>query len=90
MDDLYSLIDFSAISGYPHIILENALQNLLCFQSNMLYTSELIEDNTPRILLVAITCITQRQTIKLKGQIKNDNVTILIDTGSVIRHFRDN
>jgi hypothetical protein len=34
MDDLYRPIDFSAISGYPHIIPENALQNLPCFQSN--------------------------------------------------------
>jgi hypothetical protein len=34
MDDLYRPIDFSAISGYPHVIPENALQNLPCFQSN--------------------------------------------------------
>jgi hypothetical protein len=34
MDDLYKPIDFSAISRYPHVILEKALQNLPCFQSN--------------------------------------------------------
>jgi hypothetical protein len=45
-------------------------------------TSELIEDNTPRISLATITGITQPQTLKLKGHIKNDNVTVLIDTGS--------
>ena len=37
-------------------------------------TSELIEDNTPRISLATITGITQPQTLKLKGHIKNDNV----------------
>jgi hypothetical protein len=45
-------------------------------------TSKLIEDNTPRISLTAITGITQPQTLKLKGHIKNDNVTVLIDTRS--------
>jgi hypothetical protein len=34
MDDLYKPIDFSAISGYPHVIPEKTLQNLPCFQSN--------------------------------------------------------
>jgi hypothetical protein len=34
MDDLYKPIDFSAISGYPHVIPENAIENLPCFQSN--------------------------------------------------------
>jgi hypothetical protein len=45
-------------------------------------TSNLIEDNTQRISLAAITCITQPQTLKLKGHIKNDNVIVLIDIGS--------
>jgi hypothetical protein len=45
-------------------------------------TSYLIEDNTPRISLAAITGITQPQTLKLKGHIKNDNVIVLIDIGS--------
>jgi hypothetical protein len=45
-------------------------------------TSKLIEYNTPRISLAAITSITQTQTLKLKGHIKNDNVIVLIDTGS--------
>jgi len=45
-------------------------------------TSKLIEDNTPRISLATITGITQPQTLKLKGHIKNDNVTVLIDIGS--------
>jgi hypothetical protein len=39
-------------------------------------------DNTPRISIVAMTGINQPQTLKLKGHIKNDNVTILIDTRS--------
>jgi hypothetical protein len=34
MDDLYKPIDFSAISGYPHVILEKTIKNLPCFQSN--------------------------------------------------------
>ena len=34
MDDLYKPIDFSAISGYPHVIPEKAIKNLPCFQSN--------------------------------------------------------
>jgi hypothetical protein len=34
MDDLYKPIDFSAISGYPHLIPEKAIENLPCFQSN--------------------------------------------------------
>jgi hypothetical protein len=34
MDDLYKPIDFSAISGYPHVIPEKAIENLPCFQSN--------------------------------------------------------
>ena len=41
-----------------------------------------IEDNTPKISLAAITRISQPQTLKLKGHIKNNNVSILIDTGS--------
>jgi hypothetical protein len=45
-------------------------------------TSKLIEDNTPRISLATITGITQPQTLKLKGHIKNDNVIVLIDTRS--------
>jgi hypothetical protein len=45
-------------------------------------TSDLEGDNTPRISLATITCISQPQTLKLKGHIKNDNVTVLIDTGS--------
>jgi hypothetical protein len=45
-------------------------------------TLEIIEDNTPRISLAAITGITQPQTLKLKAHIKNDNVTVLIDTES--------
>jgi hypothetical protein len=34
MDDLYKPIDFSAISGYPHVIPEKAIENLPYFQSN--------------------------------------------------------
>jgi hypothetical protein len=34
MDDLYKPIDFSAISGYPHVIPEKTIENLSCFQSN--------------------------------------------------------
>jgi hypothetical protein len=45
-------------------------------------TSKIIQDNTPRISLASIIGITQPKTLKLKGHIKNDNVTILIDTGS--------
>ena len=45
-------------------------------------TSELIEDNTPRISLTSIIGITQPQTLKLKGHVKNDNVTVLIETWS--------
>ena len=36
----------------------------------------------PKISLVAITRITQPLTLKLKGHIKKENVTILVDTGS--------
>jgi hypothetical protein len=42
-------------------------------------------DNTPRISLATITSISQPQTLKLKGHIKNDNVTVLIDTGSTLQ-----
>ena len=45
-------------------------------------TSKLIEENTPRISLIATTRITEPQNLKLKGHIKNDNVTVLIDTAS--------
>ena len=34
MDDLYRTIDFSKISGYPHVIPEKSLQKLPCFQGN--------------------------------------------------------
>jgi hypothetical protein len=34
MDDLYKPCDFSAISGYPHVIPEKALEKLPSFQSN--------------------------------------------------------
>jgi hypothetical protein len=36
----------------------------------------------PKISLTAITGITQPQTLKLKGHIKKENVTILVDIGS--------
>ena len=45
-------------------------------------TSNLIEDNTLRISLATIIGITQPHNLKLKGHIKNDNVTVLIDTRS--------
>ena len=38
-----------------------------------------IEDNTPKISLATITGISQPQTLKLKGHIINNNVSILID-----------
>jgi hypothetical protein len=44
--------------------------------------SNLMGNDTPRISLAAITGISQPQTLKLKGHIKKDNVTVLIDTGS--------
>ena len=39
-------------------------------------------DETPKISLAAMTRISQPQTLKLKGHIKNENVTVLVDTGS--------
>ena len=36
----------------------------------------------PKISLAAITGITQSQTLKLRGHVKKENVTVLIDTGS--------
>ena len=41
-----------------------------------------IEDDTPKISLVAITGISQPQTLKIKGHIKNNNITVLIDSDS--------
>ena len=41
-----------------------------------------LEDDTHKISLAAITGISQPQTLKLKGHIKKNNVSILIDTGS--------
>ena len=38
-----------------------------------------IEDDTPKISLASITKISQPQTLKIKGHIKNNNVLILID-----------
>ena len=37
-----------------------------------------IEDESPQISLVAVTRISQPQTLKIKGHIKNNNVTVLI------------
>ena len=39
-------------------------------------------DETPKISLATMTGISQPQTLKLKGHIKNENVTVLVDTGS--------
>ena len=39
-------------------------------------------DDTPKISLKTIANIIQPQTLKLKGNIKNENVTVLIDTES--------
>ena len=39
-------------------------------------------DETPKISLAAMTGISQPQNLKLKGHIKNENVTVLVDTGS--------
>jgi hypothetical protein len=44
--------------------------------------SDLLDNDTLRISLAAITGINQPQTLKLKGHIKKNNVTVLIDTGS--------
>ena len=41
-----------------------------------------IKDDSPQISLAAITGISQPQILKIKGHIKNNNVTILIDSGS--------
>ena len=41
-----------------------------------------LEDDTPKISLAAITGISQPQTLKIKGHIKNNNVSILIDISS--------
>ena len=38
-------------------------------------------DETPKISLAAMTGISQPQTLKLKGHIKNENVTMLVDIG---------
>lgn len=40
------------------------------------------DNNTPKISLAAMTGISQPQTLKLKGHINKENVTVLIDTGS--------
>jgi len=40
------------------------------------------EEPMPKISLAAITRIAQPQTLKLKGYVKKENVTVLIDTGS--------
>ena len=37
-------------------------------------------DKTAKISLAAMTGISQQQTLKLKGHIKNENVTVLVDT----------
>ena len=41
-----------------------------------------IEDDSPQISLAAITGISQPQTLKNKGHIKNNNITVVIDSGS--------
>ena len=41
-----------------------------------------LEDDTQKISLASITGISQPQTLKLKGHIKNNNVLILIDSSS--------
>ena len=41
-----------------------------------------IEDDNPKISLAAITGISQPQTLKIKEHIKNNNSTVLIDSGS--------
>ena len=41
-----------------------------------------IKDDSPQISLAAITRIFQPQTLKIKGHIKNNNVIVLIDSGS--------
>jgi hypothetical protein len=58
---------------------ESINEEMTNFQND---TLDLIEDNTQRISFATITGITQPQTLKLKGYIKNDNVIILIETGS--------
>ena len=41
-----------------------------------------IEDDSPQISLSTITRISQPQTLKIKGHIKNNNGIVLIDSGS--------
>ena len=45
-----------------------------------------IKDDTEKISLAAITGISQPQTLKLKGHIKKNNATILIEFGTT-RNF---
>ena len=41
------------------------------------------DEETPKISIASITGIHQPQTLKLKGHIKNNNVVVLFDTGSI-------
>ena len=41
-----------------------------------------LEDDTPKISLAANIVISQPQTLKLKGHVKNNNVSIVIDISS--------
>jgi hypothetical protein len=49
-------------------------------ENNQNDVSNLMGNDTPRISLASITGISQPQTVKLKGYIKKDSVTVLIDT----------
>jgi predicted aspartyl protease len=46
------------------------------------------EEAMPKISLATITGIAQPQTLKLRGHVKKENVTILVDTGST-HNFMD-
>jgi hypothetical protein len=48
------------------------------------------EEAMPKISLATITGIAQPQTLKLRGHVKNDNVTIIVDTGSTYKFMDTN
>jgi hypothetical protein len=52
-----------------------------CKEKNDVPNTELEED-LPKISLAALTGIAQQQTLKLRGHVKKDNVTILLDPWS--------
>lgn len=63
-------------------MIHNDESNIEGIKDALEFSLELDDESIPQVSLSAMTGISQPQNLKLKGHIKNNNVVVLIDSGS--------